>query len=159
MECEPQSARCRSSAFLIPINSEIAGATLQNADDDVQLGMTAFAVFLGGNDADTIAVPLSALYVRNSGADMVTGVWQIGKDGKVSLKPVTIIQYKENAALIKGGVTIGDVIVAAGVHKLREGEVVRPIIDPKVTGDGKVAYAPSDSNATLSRVAKNVYDH
>lgn len=133
--------------------------TIQGADDLVQLGMSAFAVFIGANDAETISVPLSALYLKNGGAEPVTGVWQIGKDGKVSLKPVTVIQYKENAALIKGGVKIGDMIVAAGVHKLREGEVVKPITDPRVTGDGKVAAAPDDAAASLPRVAKNTFDH
>ena len=131
--------------------------TLQNADENVQLGMSAFAVFIGANEADTIAVPLSALYVKNSGAGMVTGVWQIAADGKVSLKPVTVIQYRENAALIRGGVKIGDVIVAAGVHKLREGEVVKPITDPQVTGDGKVAYAPADIAPAQPKVAKNFF--
>lgn len=130
--------------------------TLQDADENVQLGMTAFAVFLGSSDADTIAVPLSALYVRNNGAAVVTGVWLVGSDGKVSHRPVTVIQYKESTALIKGGVKIGDVIVAAGVHKLREGEIVKPLTDPQVTGDGKVAQAPGDTTLTQAKIASNL---
>lgn len=130
--------------------------TLQNADDNVQLGMTAFAVFISGNEAESISVPLSALYVRNSGAGLATGVWQIGSDGKVSLRPVTVIQYKESTALIKGGVKIGDVIVAAGVHKLREGEVVKPLTDPHVTGDGKVAQMPPDITFSHAKIASNL---
>ena len=127
--------------------------TLQNADENVQLGMSAFAVFIGANEIGAIAVPLSALYVKNGSVGAVTGVWQIAADGKVSLKPVTVIQYRENAALIRGGVKIGDVIVAAGVHKLREGEVVKPIIDPQVTGDGKVAFAPLTAPSTAPAIA------
>ena len=52
----------------------------------------------------------------------------------------------ETSAVIKaanGSVKPGDIIVAAGVHKLREGETVKPIVDPIVTGDGKVAIAPA----------------
>ena len=128
--------------------------TVQNADENVQLGMSAFAVFIGANVAETMAVPLSALYVKDSGAGMVTGVWQIGADGKISLKPVTVVQYKENAAMIKGDVKVGDVIVAAGVHKLREGEVVKPMTDPQVTGDGKVAYAPADVAVAQAKIAR-----
>ena len=75
----------------------------------------------------------------------------------MNLKPVTVIQYRESAALIKGGVKIGDVIVAAGVHKLREGEVVKPITDPQVTGDGKVAVAPADASNASPKIAKNRY--
>ena len=115
--------------------------TLLELDDAVQLGMSAYAVFVGANETDTLAVPLSSLYVR----DKTTGVWQIGSDGKVSLKAVTVVQYRETSAVIKatnGSVKPGDIIVAAGVHKLREGEIVKPIVDPVVTGDGKVAIAP-----------------
>ena len=116
--------------------------TLLEIDDAIQLGMSAYAVFAGANEADTLAVPLSSLYVR----DKTTGVWQIATDGKVALKAVTVIQYRETSAVIKatnGSVKPGDLIVAAGVHKLREGEVVKPILDPVVTGDGKVANAPA----------------
>ncbi len=129
--------------------------TVQGADENVQLGMSAYAVFVGANAAETIAVPLSSLYVKNN----ATGVWLIGSDGKVSLKPVTVVQYRETAALIKGGVKIGDVIVAAGVHKLREGEVVKAITDPQVTGDGKVAYAPADAQPAQPKIAKNFFGY
>ena len=115
--------------------------SLLETDDAIQLGMSAYAVFAGANEANTLAVPLSALYVR----DKTTGVWQIAADGKVALKAVTVVQYRETSAIIKpsnGSVKAGDIIVAAGVHKLREGEVVKPIVDPVVTGDGKVAFAP-----------------
>ena len=63
----------------------------------------------------------------------------VGADNKLSLKAVTVVKYRENAAIIKGPLQAGDVIVAAGVHKLREGQVVKPTVDPYVTGDGKVA--------------------
>ena len=130
--------------------------SLQNADDNVQLGMSAFAVFIGGNEAESIAVPLSALYVKKSSAGMVTGVWQIDAGGRVSLMAVDVIQYKEDAAIVKGGLKIGDLIVAAGVHKLREGEVVKPIVDPRVTGDRKVAHAPANVASTQLRITKNL---
>lgn len=126
----------------------LAKLSVQAPDDAVQLGMTAFAVFGNSNDADTLAVPLSALYVKGA----TTGVWHIAADGKVTLKPVTVLQYRETSAFIKpdaanAGNTIkaGDTIVAAGVHKLRDGEIVKPITDAVVTGDGKVAYAPGSS--------------
>ena len=115
---------------------------LLEQDEAIQLGMTAYAVFAGANEANTLAVPLSAVYVR----DKTTGVWQIAADGKVALREVTIIQYRETSAIIKavnGSVKPGDTIVVAGVHKLREGEIVKPIIDAIVTGDGKLAHAPN----------------
>ena len=115
--------------------------SLLEQDEAIQLGMSAYAVFTGANEANTLSVPLSALYVR----DKTTGVWQIASDGKVALREVAIMQYRETSAIIKavnGSVKPGDTIVAAGVHKLREGEIVKAVIDTVVTGDGKVAYAP-----------------
>ncbi len=132
--------------------------SLLEVDDAVQLGMSAFAVFVGASEANTLAVPLSALYVR----DKTTGVWQIGADGKVALKAVSVMQYRETSAVIKainGSVKPGDIIVAAGVHKLREGEVVKPVIDATVTGDGKVAEASAaapapEKKSTLANIQR-----
>lgn len=127
--------------------------TLTDADEGVQLGMSAYAVFLGANESGVMSVPLSAILVKGDAA----GVWKIADDGKVSLKPVTVVQYKENAALIKGGVSVGETIVAAGVHKLREGDVVRPVLDPLVTGAGKVAEAPTEPLQAAPKVARNIF--
>ena len=108
--------------------------------DVVGLGMSAFAAFVGNDAPGTFAVPLSALYAK--GSDI--GVWQIDTDGKVKLKLVTVIQYRETNALVTSEqIKPGDTIVAAGVQKLRDGEVVKPLIDPQVKGDGKVALAPN----------------
>lgn len=133
---------------------------LIEADDSLQLGMSAFAVFIGANAPDVLTVPLSALYAH---ADAV-GVWQVAGDGKVSLKPVKVVQYRETSAVIKaenGSIKSGDTIVAAGVHKLREGEIVRPVTDPLVTGDGKVALAPTPAEGTQKQdvaTLKRLYD-
>jgi membrane fusion protein, multidrug efflux system len=135
----------------------LAKLALQAPDDTVQLGMTAYAVFGNSNEVDTLAVPLSALYVKVNSTGNTTGVWQIAADGKVTLKSVTVLQYRETSAFIKpdaanAGNTIkaGDLIVAAGVHKLREGEIVKPITDSIVTGDGKVAYAPGANGEVVA---------
>ena len=122
-------------------------------NDAIGLGMSAFAAFVGNIEPGTFAVPLSALYANGKS----TGVWQINADGKVSLKSVTVIQYRETNALVKSDqVKPGDTIVAAGVQKLRDGEVVKPLIDPQVKGDGKVAVAPvvTDESTSVAASAK-----
>ncbi len=137
----------------------LAKLALQTPDESVQLGMTAYAVFGNSNDADTLAVPLSSLYVKTTATGTTTGVWQIAADGKVTLKPVAVLQYRETSAFIKPDVAntvkVGDMIVAAGVHKLRDGEIVKPISDAVITGDGKVASAPmpvtGEKNASLTQ--------
>jgi membrane fusion protein, multidrug efflux system len=116
----------------------------------VQLGMSAYGLFVGASDAVAISVPLSAIYIKGDQAYL----WKILADGKLASVPVTVVQYKETSAQVApmkllAGVpvaqtlTFGDVIVAAGVHKLRDGEQVRPITDVTVRGDGKVGYAPN----------------
>jgi hypothetical protein len=67
--------------------------------------------------------------------------------------PVSVVQFTETRALVKGPLRSGDTIVAAGVHKLREGEVVKVLSDPRITGDGKVAFVPEPPGA---RVASSV---
>lgn len=121
--------------------------SIMTPDSAVQLGMSAYAVFVGANAEASVSVPLSAILVKNN----TTSVWHIGADGKVSLRAVTVIEYRENAALVRGNIAAGERIVAAGVHKLREGEIVKPIVDPKVTGDGKVAViTTSPSNERIA---------
>ncbi len=118
-----------------------ARIAIAGADRDIGLGMSAYAAFVGNEAAGSFAVPLSSLYVKGS----ITGVWQIGGDGRITLKPIKVLQYRETTALVRAdganSVKPGDRIVAAGVHKLRDGEIVRPIADPQVKGDGKVAHA------------------
>jgi RND family efflux transporter MFP subunit len=120
--------------------------SIVNADDSVRIGMTANVAFVGATAGDEIAVPLSSLTQQGD----KTGVWLVGADNKLSLKPVSVVKYRENAAIVKGPLKTGDVIVAAGVHKLREGQVVKPTTDPFVTGDGKVAVLPAEGAAGLA---------
>jgi membrane fusion protein, multidrug efflux system len=120
--------------------------SIVNADDNVRIGMTANVAFVGAAAGDEIAVPLSSLYHQGD----KTGVWLVGADNKLSLKPVSVVKYRENAAIVKGPLKTGDVIVAAGVHKLREGQVVKPTTDPFVTGDGKAAVLPVEGTAGLA---------
>ena len=129
-----------------------ARVSIVDADDTVGLGMSAFAALSAADAGGTYAVPLSALYVNAKGN--ITGVWLVAKDGRVNLKPVSVIQYRETTALIRAeSLKPGDDIVAAGVHKLREGEVVKPISDTQVKGDGKVAYAVEPIDAPRTQLA------
>jgi RND family efflux transporter MFP subunit len=109
------------------------------ADADVIIGMSANVAFVNATAGDVIAVPLSAILQQGDS----TGVWRIGVDNKLFLQPVTVVKFRENAAIVKGNLKPGDKIVAAGVHKLREGLLVKPVTDPYITGDGKVAVHPA----------------
>ena len=69
-------------------------------------------------------LPLTALYRKDDKA----AVWIVDpKSGVVTLKPVTVGQYRESGVEILQGVAAGDTVVTAGVNKLVAGQVVRPL--------------------------------
>lgn len=88
----------------------------------VQLGMTANVIFASSPDASLVLVPLTAL--ARDGAN--AAVWVVDpKTSQVKLRPVTVGQYREDGVTITAGLHPGDVVVTAGVHKLRENQPVR----------------------------------
>jgi RND family efflux transporter MFP subunit len=87
-----------------------------------QLGMTANVLFSSAGDSQLVLLPLSAL----AGDQAKPAVWVVDPDtGVVRSKSVTVGQYREDGVSITGGLAAGDVVVTAGVHKLRAGQTVR----------------------------------
>ena len=96
---------------------------IANPDPAVQWGMTANVGVLGNGAANSAILPATSIYQQ----DGKPAVWRFDPVSKqVSLVPVTIGQYREDAVVVTSGVRDGDWIVAAGVHKLLPGQVVRP---------------------------------
>lgn len=88
----------------------------------IQLGMTASVSFVPAFDPDLVLLPLGAL--DRAGRD--PAVWVVEpKSGKVSRKPVKVGQFREDGVTITEGLADGELVVIAGVHKLRPGQVVR----------------------------------
>lgn len=89
-----------------------------------KLGQTA-RVFFSGTEADTAhLVPLAALYEK----DGKPAVWILDtKTRQVHLTPVTVSAYREQGVVLLDGVDEQDWIIAAGVHKLREGQAINPV--------------------------------
>ena len=84
------------------------------------LGMTASVRVAGAKRPGTsVTLPLSAIYQTGE----VPCVWLV-RDGKVTLREVSVESFGANEALVTG-LGDGDVVVTAGVHKLHEGEEVR----------------------------------
>ncbi len=93
-----------------------------NPPPQTQLGMSANVVFASTSDASLVVVPLSALAREGENA----AVWVVDpKTHQVKIRRVTVGQYREDGATITAGLHAGDVVVTAGVHKLRENQVVR----------------------------------
>ena len=84
----------------------------------VQLGMTA-NVLMRGDSPQAIILPLSAIYQTGN----VAQVWLVN-DGIVTLKKIEVAAFDDNAVQVRG-LNAGDVVVVAGVQKLRDGQTVR----------------------------------
>ncbi len=119
------AARVREIAPAVdPVTRTFAvRVSVLDADAALQWGMTANVVITGG-DAPTVALlPLSSIHRQ----DGTPAVWIYDPQShKVALRPVTIGQFREDGVVVTSGLASGDWVVAAGVHKLQPGQVVRP---------------------------------
>src|SRR5581483_4228443 len=95
-------------------------ATLQ-PDPALHWGMTANVVVQGADSAGTL-LPLTSIYRH----DDQPAVWIFDPSAEsVGLRPVTLSQYREDGVVVIG-VQPGELVVAAGVHKLLPGQKVKP---------------------------------
>jgi len=97
--------------------------TIEQADDAVAFGMTATVTLAQANDAKVARLPLAAILNRGSGP----AVFAIDASGALVQRPVTVVSFTEDAALVTSGVGDGDKIVTLGVQKLEPGLRVRAI--------------------------------
>jgi RND family efflux transporter MFP subunit len=97
---------------------------LVNPPQQMKLGMTANVDIASLREKKTAFIPLPAIYQT----DGTPKVWVI-KDAIVNLRPITIGNFGDGKVQVLEGLADGEVVVTAGVHKLREGQKV------KVTGD------------------------
>jgi len=97
-----------------------ARVSILNADADVRLGQTA-RVLLGKTATTATLIPLGSVFQKGK----QPAVWLIAEDGHVQLHPVTVAAWREDGVAVSGGLESGDRIVAAGAHKLVDGEAVR----------------------------------
>lgn len=84
------------------------------------LGMSARVSFAADRGAGLL-VPLTAIFQQGD----QSAVWVVGADHKLSLRVVQIAAWRDQGAVLAGGVNAGERIVSAGVHKLAAGEKIR----------------------------------
>jgi membrane fusion protein, multidrug efflux system len=106
-----------------------ARVSLDADNAKVALGMTArvklsAAAKSGARKDITYLIPLSAIFQQND----KTAVWIVADDRSVSLRAVEVKAYRDDGALIAGGIMAGERIISAGVHMLTAGDKVQ-IID------------------------------
>ena len=91
----------------------------------IPLGLSATIKLKVANGAldNALQIPLTALFQKEGSA----AVWIVADDDTVSLRPVSVLQYHDDAVIISAGLTSGERIAAAGVHRLAAGQKVRPV--------------------------------
>lgn len=94
--------------------------SLDNPPQSVKLGMTADVQVTNSTGQKTAFIPLAAIYQTGN----TPKVWVI-KKGAVTLKPVKIGTFGDGVVQVLDGLQDEDLIVTAGVNKLREGQKVR----------------------------------
>jgi len=99
-----------------------ARITVKDADDAMQLGMSATVRMQSGDDME-IRLPLAAVVSR----DGSPGVWKLGSDGIVHRVAVTVAGVEGDELRISAGLNPGDLVVTAGANLLREGEKVKVV--------------------------------
>ncbi len=110
--------------------------SILDADAAVQWGMTANVGLASDAGTAVTLLPLPSLYRKDGGP----AVWVYDTQAKtVSLRPVTVGQYREDGIVVTAGLADGEWIVAAGVNKLTPGQQVRP----SECGSGAVPPAPA----------------
>ena len=102
-----------------------ARVTLTQASPDVALGMTARVHFSANKKSDGLLIPLSAIFQQGKQA----AVWIVAADRTISLRTVQVAAYRDDGALVAGGLTAGERIVSNGVHRLAVGEKIRILED------------------------------
>jgi RND family efflux transporter MFP subunit len=98
-----------------------ARVAILNADAEVRLGQTARVVLSKATAETATLIPLGSVFQQGK----QPAVWLIGDDGRVHLRPVKVAAWREDGVAVSGGLVAGERIVAAGAHKLVEGEAVR----------------------------------
>ncbi|MCY1422453.1 Multidrug resistance protein MdtA precursor [compost metagenome] len=94
---------------------------LEGAAERFSIGSTITVRLHSAGSANRVRVPIGALHDAGQG----TGVWAIGDDDKVSFVAVRVASLGQEFALLEGGVSNGQRIVALGAHLLHEGDSVR----------------------------------
>jgi len=100
-----------------------ARVALTQPSPDVALGMTARVRFTANQKSDGLLIPLTAIFQQGKQA----AVWIVAADRTVSLRPVQVAAYRDDGAVISGGLAAGERIVSNGVHRLAAGERIRII--------------------------------
>lgn len=97
--------------------------TLNDQNEQFRFG-TSVMGRLKATSAPVVVLPASALFDKGG----KPAVWVVDATAnKVALKPVVVARYESDRVIISDGLARGEVVVTAGVNRLREGQPIRLI--------------------------------
>lgn len=94
--------------------------SLENAPETMRFGASV-AGRIETDSAPVVVLPGSALFDK----DGKPAVWVVGHSSEVELKPIVVARYEADRVIVAAGLAAGDVVVTAGVNRLRENQKVR----------------------------------
>jgi RND family efflux transporter MFP subunit len=97
--------------------------TIRDPDDAVALGMTATVTLTHDANEKVAKLPLAAIINRGSGPS----VYLVDDHSALELRPVTVVSFTDDAAIVTSGISNGDEVVTLGVQKLNAGAKVRAV--------------------------------
>jgi RND family efflux transporter MFP subunit len=97
--------------------------SIPEADESISLGMSATLTISEPHDHAIARVPLTAVFDQGQGS----ALWTVAADGRLALRPVHVLSYEAQDALVTEGVSENDLIVTLGVQRLEPGQKVRPL--------------------------------
>lgn len=87
----------------------------------LHLGMSVGVTLAGSDTEASLALPATALFQQQT----TTAVWVVKPDQTLELRPVRVARYDTDRVVLAGGLSAGERVVTAGVHRLAAGERVR----------------------------------
>lgn len=96
--------------------------SLLDSVNKAQLGMTTSVLIIQKKNEMVAKLPLSSIFQKKG----EPAVWiYSSQNSQVHLQKVDILEYQFDSVLIQSGLSNGQIVVVAGVHKLYEGQTVR----------------------------------
>jgi hypothetical protein len=90
--------------------------------DNLPLGLSAEADLPVQAAAGEAWLPATALFQQGD----QPAVWVLNTDHAAKLQAVSVVRYEHDGVVVRG-LAVGQQVVAAGVHTLHEGQMVRPV--------------------------------
>jgi RND family efflux transporter MFP subunit len=106
----------------------LARYTVEGLAPDAALGMTATLTLSRAQDGKVARIPLSAILNEGGGSE----VFVLDKTtGELGRKPVKVLSFDAQEALIEAGLKDGELVVTLGIHTLRSGQKARALAEAK----------------------------